>query len=146
MAAPSAVDAVLLHGFAALSDRVSGFVDRDAALLEPMRAQLALQAVKLVNLRGDTNTVWEHMVEQRGRRTSAIAQCRRGVRADIEELRAHVGGVVDELREARGADMEAQALEDERARNAEFQRRMLADVAAMRAEIDELRRARSGPY
>ena len=141
MAAPSAFDAVLLHGFAALSDRVSGFVDRDAALLEPMRAQVAEHAVTLARLRNtarraenlratmgdligdapvgdlsaDLATLWQYMRDEQARRPGVIAQSRRD-----KKLMVH-------------------ALAADRAVNAENQRLMLAEIAAMRAENAELR-------
>ena len=161
MAAHSAVDAIMLHGFAALSARVSGFVDRDAALLDPLQSQLALHAEKLARLH-HTAQLAENLREAVGELmddANAVARGFRGERnrnaefqrqtlAAIEDLRALVKGAREEFREGRDDDdmCVAQALEEERATSAEFQRRMLADVAAMRAEIDELRRARPGPY
>ena len=141
MAAPSAVDAILLHGFAALSDRVSGFVDRDAALLEPMRAQLALHSERLARLQNTAQlaehlreavrdmvyeapggdlfaaiaTLWEYMRDEQARRPGVIAQCRR-----------------DEMHMVH-------ALAADRAVNAENHRQMLAEIAALRAENAELR-------
>ena len=52
----SATDAVLLHGFSALSERVRGFVDRDAAQLEPLRSQLEGLRVDVNVLEGDLYT------------------------------------------------------------------------------------------
>ena len=118
--APSAVDAVVLHGFAALSDRVRGFVDRDAALLAPMQSALALHAEQLARLHD----------------TAQLA----------EDLRDALVGLMDDASVlARAAEAVARQFSGERERNADFQCQMLEYVATMRAEIAELRRARPGP-